>query len=167
MPHSFAEASYSSYFSYASPSNRTKAGAAFDRAAQNGEYDSPGPGHYEIPRTFGKFANPNASRNMNDRFAKLYSVTGSIGPGYYSPVHDGFDKYGRQIPGVRLSTVAKTGSVRFPSSSPRFARVEHRSGGADSIYTPGPGSYDPFPPGAPIVNEGGESHHDSSWLDAC
>ena len=50
MP-SYAEASYNQW-SYG-PQNRTKVSAAHARAAEDGLYDSPCPGYYEIPSTFG------------------------------------------------------------------------------------------------------------------
>ena len=160
MVASFAEASYSSQWSYAHPGNRTKTNAAYIRAADDCEYDSPGPGHYDIPSTFGilraRTSGPSSSfAGRSGRFVSVRSWTGSIGPASYDPVTSGFQRYARAAtaPGVPKASQGTPviGSVRYSTITPRFARVEHRVGGADSVGTPGPGSYNPFDSGARLA----------------
>lgn len=145
MAPSLAEATYSHEWSYAHPSNRSKTSAAFSKSFCNQELESPGPGHYDVPLTFGKQKQPHKQTTFplrQDRCIQLSGVTGSIGPGSYQPIYDGFDRFLRDASFPRYKPVPRVPSVRYVSTAPRLARVEHRVGGPDSTDSPGPGSYD-------------------------
>ena len=155
MVASFAEATYSNQWSYSHPCFRTKTNAPYARAAEDEEYDSPGPGHYDIPSMFGARHQPGLTSSFatrSGRFANIRTFTGSIGPASYTPVVSGFQRFARAstAPGVPKTSQGTPviGSVRYSTIAPRFARCEHHVGGPDSVSTPGPGSYELWDTGA-------------------
>ncbi|KAL1519897.1 hypothetical protein AB1Y20_023386 [Prymnesium parvum] len=144
MAPSLAEASYSPHWSYAHPGYRTKTNAAHEQALRNLEHLSPGPGHYDLPSAFGTAPSPLSSpfATRTPRFPPRTSPTAALSPHSYHPSHPGFERHLRDAASRRGR---RLGCTRPVSTAPRLAGVEHRVGGVDSVPTPGPGSYNPFP----------------------